>query len=783
MGIALNYISESERERIAKSLFEVKKQDTEKGELQGLCPLHKDRNPSFGYNYKSDAYYCFACLAAGDLARLWYKIQGHSDEIEGFRAFCREFDIDQGSRGDRSISANLQSHPEEKEPLMDLESVWGRFPLLPEARIRELEISRGWNKRTIEKIDLRLQTYYLDAKSGLLKKISNPDRIAIPIRDKKGKLVNIRLYRPGAPQNKIMSWAKSTGKARLFPTAPLYPNEILLCEGEPDTICALSKGLNAITQTSKTKSWSKEHLDPFKCRDVVIAYDADQAGQNFMVMAAKSLKEVAKSVRVLDWPDWMGKRGDGTWPEDHGEDLTDYFVKHKKKPGDLLELIVSARLYAAEDDSEPEVSKYYERGVNGRLSFRPMLLGDRILQELDLLWDPSMKMFYKWNGRIWKIFHDEHIGKLCSDSLGIEYNKGRVDDTINYIKLNSTITDGRQLNDRRDHVCVLNGLLDLKTLELKPHDKDFLCTFMLPVEYNPKSDESCDRFLQYLDESVKTPEVIAQLQEFAGYCLTPSTEFEKCLLLLGPGADGKSTFLKVLRELVGPENCSSISFADLEDQFQRSALFGKLLNISTEVGSKAIESPYFKAITSGDPISAAFKFQNNFSFCPTTKLAFAANHLPRVRDNSDGFFRRVLPIQFKRQFLNDADPGLFAKLKTEISEIFHWSIVGLQRLWEHNGFTECDETKSLLLDYRRDNNPVLAFVEDRCILDENKDVSKSELYREFHNYCGESGYKTNNKSNFCRELYNSVATLKQFRQQVNGRREYIVRGIAIANDD
>jgi putative DNA primase/helicase len=782
MGIALNYISESERERIAKSLFEVKRQDNEKGELQGLCPLHEDRNPSFGYNYKSDAYYCFACLAAGDLARLWYKTHGYSDEIEGFRAFCREFEIDQGSRRDRSISANLQSHPNETEPLMDLESVWERFPPLPEARIRELEISRGWNKRTIEKIDLRLQTYYLDAKSGLLKKISNPDRIAIPVRDKKGQLVNIRLYRPGATQNKIMSWAKSTGKARLFPTAPLYPNEILLCEGEPDTICALSNGLNAITQTIKTKSWSKEHLDPFKGRDVVIAYDADQAGQNFMVMATKSLKEVAKSVRVLDWPEWMGKREDGTWPKDHGEDLTDYFVKHKKRPGDLLELMATARFYTDEDDSSPEYLKYYER-VNDRLSFRPKLLGDRISKQLDLLWDPSMGLFYKWNGRIWKIFHEEHIGKLCSDCLGIAYTKGRVDDTINYIKLYSAIPDGRQLNDRKDHICILNGLLDLKTVDLKPHNKDFLCTFMLPVEYNPESKECCDRFLQYLDETIQTPEVIAQLQEFAGYCLTPSTEFEKCLLLLGPGADGKSTFLKILRELVGPENCSSVSFADLEDQFQRSALYSKLLNISTEVGSKAIESPYFKAITSGDPISAAFKFKNIFSFHPTSKLAFAANHLPRVRDNSDGFYRRVLPIKFKRQFLDDADPSLFEKLKSEISEIFHWSIMGLHRLWEQKGFTQSCETKNLLLDYRRENNPVLAFVEDRCIIDDKKEIGKDELYVDYRNYCGESGYKIMSKQTFFREIYNSVHTLNTYRPQVDGRREYIVRGIAIAKDN
>ena len=147
--------------------------------------------------------------------------------------------------------------------------------------------------------------------------------------------------------------------------------------------------------------------------------------------------------------------------------------------------------------------------------------------------------------------------------------------------------------------------------------------------------------------------------------------------------------------MIGEQNCSAVAFTDLEKEFHRSSL-------STEIGAQAIESPYFKAITAGDPISAAFKHVDNFTFRPYVKLAFAGNSLPRVRDNSHGYFRRFLPIRFKRQFLSgdsNRDPDLMEKLKAKLSEIFFRSLCGLKRLEDQAGFTDCDETRHLMMGY------------------------------------------------------------------------------------
>lgn len=793
MGIALKNLPAGQRAGIARELFKVTSTEEAKGELHGLCPIHQETNPSFSYNIKKDQYHCFSCGAGGDLLRLWCEVNGHGQK-EGFKAFCSKYAIDpgQGNQGTGARGAGGGGgDPPQKD--IDMDAVWELFPPLPDAWIERLGKIRGWSRRWIEILDLRLQTHYRHKKTGALVKIKKPERVAIPIRDAAGKLVNIRLYLPGGGQYKIVSWAKDTGKARLFPRMPLVQDgadaAILLCEGESDTICALSHGFNAITQTSKLKNWPADHLAPFKGRDVVIAYDADAAGVKYAQFAAQALAGVAKSIRIVQWPAFMGIDATGAVPESHGQDLTDFFVTHGKTAEEFKALVESARPYdgGASDPppppSDPAAIQYLEffaRGVNDRLSFKSRLLANRILTELTLMSDPGTGLMYRWNGNYWESFDEDHVRAVALRYLGDESQKSRAEDAAYQVRMLCTLPHGRQVNDRADWICLQNGMFNLRTYDMAPHAPDFYCTYALPVSFDADSPRTCERWLRYLEQTVQTPEAIDQLQEYLGYILARHTRFEKCLLLIGPGSDGKSTFLKIMKEMVGDENCAAVSFNDLEDQFQRSSLYNKLLNISTEVGAKAIESPYFKAITSGDPINAAFKHKNTFTFSPYCKLAFAANRLPRVLDNSDGFFRRVLPVRFKRQFLDDdpdRDPDLFDTLRGELSEIFAWAVVGLARLTERRRFTNSDETRDMMQDYRRINNPVLCYVEDRIIEDVEASVEKKALYEDYRDYCSKNGYTGLSRENFFRELFVARSNLRQFQKRSGSARERHIEGL------
>lgn len=433
----------------------------------------------------------------------------------------------------------------------------------------------------------------------------------------------------------------------------------------------------------------------------------------------------------------------------------------------------------------PDILKFFDYGVNKRFSYKPRLLAEHIISEHKLLSDPDTGILYRWNNVFWEIFDEDHIKAVGIRLMGNEAQKSRIEDAIYQVKMLSTIPADRKVNDRSEWICLQNGMLNFMTFEIRPHSEDFFCTHALPVSFEPDSPKRCERWEQYLQTNIQTPEAIAQAQEFAGYCLVRHTRFEKCLFLLGSGRDGKSTFMKVLKEIIGDENCAAVSFPDLENEFHRSSIYNKLLNISTEIGGQAIESPYFKAITSGDPINAAYKHRDAFTFSPYCKLIFAGNMLPRVKDNSDAYFQRVLPIQFKRQFLEgdpERDPELIDKFKEELSEIFYWALCGLKRLTEQKRFTDCQETRDLLMGYRRANNPILCFVEDVCLLGEAKSVKKSELYKEYRDFCVLNGYMPVNKENFFRELYSAVHNLRTYRPREERKQIAVLQGIAIRRE-
>jgi putative DNA primase/helicase len=325
MGYALEELGADRCGQIAAGLFKVEKLYGEK--LHGFCPIHGDQvSASFVYVPSGDWYKCQSCGAGGDLVNLWCLINGLDSRGEGFKQFKEEF---VGGTSGSSRRAQLKSVPSAPRPVAPAPDVFideaalAALPPLPLSRVQELKVSRGWSPQVIERLNLR------ELDDGRNKKI------AIPIRDDEGRLCNIRLYQPGAAQFKVISWydractacggawkkvdkakvcsscggsPNDYGRTRLFPPSTQWKHsgQLWLVEGEPDLICALSQGINATTQTAGCGTWREEFSEVMAGRDVVICYDADQAGWKGSFGAAESIALHAKSVRVLRWPEVMG---------------------------------------------------------------------------------------------------------------------------------------------------------------------------------------------------------------------------------------------------------------------------------------------------------------------------------------------------------------------------------------------------------------------------------------------------------------------------------------------
>jgi putative DNA primase/helicase len=834
MGWALDNLSADARVRIARSLFKVNDGETcVDGDtwINGLCPLHDDTRQSFGYNVTKDYFHCLAfCTKDSDLLDLWCLVNGYGVRSqEGMKAFKRQFAAETGlgapnrktpgqlkpksiyEQGSNGVAKQNKAPEAERRTIP--EDVYAAFGPVPDDMFEELRRRRGWGRETVEQLGIRLLTHYRKATSPYkLFPVQECRRLAIPIRDDAGKIWNIRTYYPFSEDvpvegSKILSWAKGHGSACVFPAiGSLRPSgPVIVCEGEPDCICALSHGLNAITQTSKTTHWPDEAARALVGRDVYIAYDADMPGQEYAQKAAKSLHRTGCSVFLIEWPDYMGKLENGGWPKDHGQDLTDFFVKHGKTATDFMALMDKAQRYPANARQVAEMAhgeqswvRFWHNSANGRWTFSEKLLADYLVITHPVLFhDPSGEL-YKWEDTHYVPWTRAKLRKAAIAALGEQTKASWVKASCDVAMDMVSMPPSRDLNDMPEWICLKNGMLNLYTLEFKPHDQDFLSTIKLNVNWH-FSDEKLgpdslrtimdkikpERWLKFCEETIQTVEVVMQLQEFFGYGLTRETKFGKALLLLGPGSDGKSKVIAVMRALAGPQNCSAVSMSGLDDQFQRAALFGKILNVATEITTDAIQSEFFKAVVTGDPIQASFKHKDSFEFVPYCKLVYASNKMPRVFDNSDGYFRRLLPITFKRQFLeNDPamDHDLEEKLMQELDGIFLWAVIGLHRLMSQKRFTVSDETLNFMMKYRRYNNPVMAFVQDRCSLNsaEAKTPLK-ELYKNYKEYCTECGFRPANRENFfeelqtaCRKLREDAAIRRYKGQSVAGRIDYVV---------
>lgn len=423
------------------------------------------------------------------------------------------------------------------------------------------------------------------------------------------------------------------------------------------------------------------------------------------------------------------------YPANHGQDLTDWFSKLGRSVGELTDLLASAVVIEAPKDESQTPDAGVLRFFRGR-KFTPALLARAIMDDLDIVSDPLTGLVYRWEGRFWEAYDMSHIRSKALVMLGDEGSSARAADAANMIRDLSTLPVGRKMNDHESLICLESGMFHLLTGTLTKHDKDHYATYMLPIRFDPSNVPDCVTWKRCLDQWVADKASIREAQKFAGYCLTRETRWEKMLILYGPGGDGKSTFMNVLRAMVGQDNCSHIPMGRLEDQFYLSRLVDKLINMSTEIEAKAMQSQEIKAIVSGDPICASFKNQTPFDFTPFCKLIYSTNRLPKMLDNSDGFFRKIMILKFEGQFVKAGEADLFLKEKLleELPGIFAWALMGLVMLREE-GFTESAGMLETVADYKRINNSVLYYISQHVVIDPLGKAGKQAVYADYVKRC------------------------------------------------
>jgi P4 family phage/plasmid primase-like protien len=193
----------------------------------------------------------------------------------------------------------------------------------------------------------------------------------------------------------------------------------------------------------------------------------------------------------------------------------------------------------------------------------------------------------------------------------------------------------------------------------------------------------------------------------------------KFFFFYGPPRTGKSTTLDFIEALLGKENCSALNLHQLSGRFGASSLVSKLANISNEtISKKAFNDDIFKAVVSGESITVEQKHQDPFAFRNRAKCLFAANGFPRIEDESEGVWDRLVLFSFRKETpYEQADHTLHQKLLSERSGVLNWALQIFREEYQK------DECRSIMTPdaaaqediemWRRTNNPALQWVRER----------------------------------------------------------------------
>lgn len=338
-------------------------------------------------------------------------------------------------------------------------------------------------------------------------------------------------------------------------------------------------------------------------------------------------------------------------------------------------------------------------------------------------------------------------------------------------------------------IAFKNGVLDVLTMEFRDFEPSDVIQNVIPHNWNPAVEcNLVDETLRKL--AAGDPIIELNLSEFMGLCLYRSGELAYFPILLGRkgknASNGKSTYIKMIRAMLGKENYTSLSFNDLGEHFLKRYIAGKLANLGDDISSKKIDADALEVVkkaASGDCIFCDVKNGAGFEFDSYCTFVFSANKMPTFESDDDGLNRRMFPLRFNARFTRD-DPDFNPRISKELEKetacerMLVKAIQGLRRCIENDGPTPNSESIEMLEDIKISNNSILQWMKD---VDRDADsfigCNPTALYEDYETWCSKSGIRNRfGKPGFGRMLVELFA-IESHPVSINGEKRRVYRYI------
>ena len=327
-------------------------------------------------------------------------------------------------------------------------------------------------------------------------------------------------------------------------------------------------------------------------------------------------------------------------------------------------------------------------------------------------------------------------------------------EVFSYIQTMAPETDSQVSFDGRYYVQFSNCTYDVLSDEIVEPRPEMYIIATLPVELDMDVDRNlADEFLESVsggDAAVKTA-----LCEVIGTCMCSRRAMDKAVFLVGraggaegKASNGKSTFIRFVRSIIGSANTSSLDIATMGQRFGAGGIVGKLANLGDDIPNSFLTGEnmaVFKKVVTGETMNTDVKNGKPFDFTPSATMVFSMNEVPRIADSTGGTLRRLYFVPFRARFSPDT-PGYDRDMAQKLMRpevLRRGALLGLMALGDlirRGEPTHIADMDAEVAEVRRDNDNVSRWLYDECVsLAEIDGRLTEDVYQDYRRWCEKSG--------------------------------------------
>lgn len=276
----------------------------------------------------------------------------------------------------------------------------------------------------------------------------------------------------------------------------------------------------------------------------------------------------------------------------------------------------------------------------------------------------------------------------------------------------------------RNLIPVNNGIFDYDTKKLLPFSPDYVFVSKCKVNFNAAAtnvvihndDDGTDWDVDsWIHELTDDPQVEQLIWQIIGAVIRPNVRWDKVIMPYSTkGNNGKGTLCRLLRNLCGEGNYTSIAINDMSKNFRLSPLLHVSAVIVDEnnVTGYLDDASTFKALITGDQVQIEEKYKAPVDFRFSGLMVQCVNFLPRVNDKTSSFYRRILMVPFEKCFTGAERKYIKDDYlnRQEVLEYVLYKV--LEVIPSYYEFDVPDACTRLLDDYKTFNDPVRQFAEE-----------------------------------------------------------------------